>query len=70
MTTATVGSGLLQALDIIHNLSAQIILNLHVRQDGGHVKNLLVGQLADSAGRVDVEAGEEAGGGMVADTEE
>jgi hypothetical protein len=57
MTTATVCSGLLQTLDIVQNLSAQIILNLHVRQDGSHVKNLLVGQFADSAGRVDVEAG-------------
>lgn len=70
MTTTTVGTGLLQALDVIQDLSSQVILNLHIRQHGGQVEDLLVGELADAAGRVDVEAGQEAGGGVVADSEE
>jgi len=70
MAPTTVGTSLLQALDVIQNLSAQIILNLHVGEDGGQVENLLVGQLTDAAGRVDVEAGQEARGGVVADSEE
>jgi hypothetical protein len=57
MTTTAVGTGLLQALDVVQNLSSQVILNLHVREHGGQVENLLVGELADTAGRVDVEAG-------------
>jgi hypothetical protein len=57
MTTTAVGTGLLQALDVVQNLSSQVILNLHVREHGGQVENLLVGELADAAGRVDVEAG-------------
>lgn len=61
MATTTVGTSLLQALNVIQNLSTQVVLNLHVGQDGGQVEDLLVGQLADAAGRVDVEAGQEAG---------
>lgn len=67
MATTTVGTSLLQALDIIQNLSAQVIFNLHIGQNGGQVEDLLVGQLADAAGWVDVEAGQEAGGGVAAD---
>jgi hypothetical protein len=70
MTTTTVGTGLLQTLDVIQDLSSQVILNLHIRQHGGQVKNLLVGELADATGWVDVEAGQEAGGSVVADSEE
>lgn len=70
MSSTAVSSSLLQALDIIQHLSSQVILDLHIRQHGGQVEDLLVRQLADAAGRVDVEAGQEAGGGMVADSEE
>jgi hypothetical protein len=69
MTTTAVGTGLLQALDVIQNLSSQVILNLHIRKHGGQVENLLVGELADAAGRVDVEAGQEAGGSVAANSE-
>lgn len=61
MTATTVGTSLLQALDIIQNLSAQVVLDLHVGQHGRQVEDLLVGQLADAACRVYVEAGQEAG---------
>lgn len=70
MATTPVCSGLLKTLDIIQNLSAQVVLDLHIRQDGSQVKNLLVGQLTDAAGWVDVEAGKKARGGVVADAEE
>jgi hypothetical protein len=43
MAPATVSTSLLQALDIIQDLPAQVILDLHVRQHGGQVENLLVG---------------------------
>lgn len=69
MATTAVGTGLLQTLDIIQDLSSQVILNLHIRQHGGQVEDLLVGELADAAGWVDVEAGQEAGGGVVANAE-
>lgn len=70
MTTTAVGTGLLQTLDVIQDFSSQIILDLHIRQHGGQVENLLVGELADAAGRVDVEAGQEAGGSVVANAKE
>lgn len=70
MATTAVGTGLLQTLDIIQDFSSQVILNLHIRQHGGQVEDLLVGELPDAAGRVDVEAGQEAGGGVVANAEE
>lgn len=69
MTTTAVGTGLLQALDVVQDLSSQVILNLHVRKHGGQVQNLLVGELADAAGRVDIEAGKEAGGSVAANSE-
>lgn len=61
MSSTTVSSSLLQALDIIQHLSSQVILDLHIGQHGGQVEDLLVRQLADAAGRVDVEARQEAG---------
>lgn len=70
MATTTVGTCLLQALDIIQDLSAEIVLNLHIRQHSSQVKNLLVGQLADAAGWVDVEAGKKARRGVISDSEE
>lgn len=70
MASAAVRARLLQALDIIHNFSSQFILDLHIRQHGSKVQDLFVGQLADAAGRVNVEAGEEAGRGVVANSEE
>jgi alpha-L-fucosidase len=69
MTTTAVGTGLLQALDVVQNLSSQVILNLHVRKYGGQVENLLIGELADAAGWMDVEAGQEAGGSVAANAE-
>lgn len=60
MASATVGTSLLQALDIVQDFSSQVILNLHIGEHGGQVEDLLVRQLADAAGRVDVEAGQEA----------
>lgn len=70
MTTTTVGTGLLQALDVIQDLSSQVIFNLHIRQHGSQVEDLFIGELADAAGRVDIEAGQEAGGGVITDSEE
>lgn len=70
MTSAAVSSGLFHALDIVQNFSAQIVLNFHIGQHGCEVEDLLVGQLADAAGRVDVEAGHEAAGAVVANSEE
>lgn len=70
MTSAAVGSGLFHALDIVQNFSAQIVLNFHIGQHSCEVEDLLVGQLADAAGRVDVEAGHEAAGAVVANSEE
>lgn len=70
MTSAAVSSGLLHALDIIQNFSAQVVLDFHIGQHGCEVEDLLVGQLADAAGRVDVEAGHEAAGTVVANSEE
>ncbi|KAF3388946.1 hypothetical protein F1880_003209 [Penicillium rolfsii] len=58
MATTAVSTGLLQALDVIQNLSSQVILNFHVRKHGSQVEDLLVGELADAAGRVDIEAGQ------------
>lgn len=70
MTSAAVGTSLLQALDIVQDFSSQVILNLHIGEHGGQVEDLLVRQLANAAGRVDVEAGQEARGGVGSDPEE
>ena len=70
MTSAAVSSGLFHTLDVIQNFSAQIVLDFHIRQYSREVKDLLVGQLADAARRMDVKAGHEAGRGIVADSEE
>lgn len=70
MTSAAVSSGFFHALDIVQDFSAQIVLNFHIGQHGCEVKDLLVGQLADAAGRVNVEAGHEAAGAVAADSEE
>lgn len=70
MTSAAVSSGLFHALNIVQNFSAQIVLDFHIGQHGCEVEDLLVGQLADAAGRVDVEAGHEAAGAVVANSEE
>lgn len=70
MTSAAVSSGLFHALDIVQNFSAQIVLDFHIGQHGCEVEDLLVGQLADAAGRVDVETGHEAAGAVGANSEE
>lgn len=70
MTSAAVSSSLLHTLDVIQNFSAQVVLNLHFRQHGCEVEDLLVGQLADAAGRVDVEPGHETSRSVVANSKE
>lgn len=70
MTSAAVSSGLFHALDIVQNFSAQIVLNFHIGQHSCEVEDLLVGQLADTTGRMDVEAGHEAAGTVVTNSEE
>lgn len=70
MATTPVCSGLFQTLDIVQNFSAKIVLDLHVGQDGCQVKDLLVGQLADAAGRVDIETSQETRGGVGPNAEE
>lgn len=61
MSSTTVSPSLLQALNIIEHLSSQVIFDLHIRQHSGQVEDLLVRQLADAAGWVDVKAGQKAG---------
>lgn len=70
MTTTAVGTGFLQSFDIVDDLSAEVVLDLHVGQGGRDIKDLLVAQFADLACWMDVEAGEEARGGVVTDAEE
>lgn len=70
MTPTTVRPRLLHPLNIIQHLSPQIILDVHLGQHGREIEDLLVRELADSAGRVDVKAGEEARGDIVADSKE
>jgi len=70
MPPSAISPRLLQSLNIIQSLSAQVILDLHIGERGRDVQDLLVGQLADFARRVDVETREEARGGVVADAEE
>jgi len=70
MPPSAISPRLLQALNIVQSLSAQVILDLHLGKRGRDVQDLLVGQLADFACRVDVEAGEKARGGVVANSEE
>lgn len=70
MPPSPIRTRLLQPLDIIQILSAEVILDLHFGKRGGDIEDLLVGELADFACRVDMEAGEEARGGVVADAEE
>lgn len=64
MPPPAIRARLSHALDILQDLPAQVVLDLHVRQRGGQVEDLLVGQLADFAGGVDVEASEQARRGV------
>lgn len=70
LPTTTVGPGLLQPLDIIQILSAEVIFDLHVGQCGRDIQHLLVGQLAHFAGWVDMEPGEETRRSVFANTKE
>ena len=70
MTPTTVGSRLLQTLDVIEVLSAKVVLNLHIGQGGRDIEDLLVRQVANLACWVDVEAGKKTGRGQVTDAEE
>lgn len=57
MATTAVCTSLLQTLNIIKDLSAEIVLDLHIGENGSEVKNLFVGEFSDAAGWVDVETG-------------
>lgn len=70
MTSTTVGTSLFQTLDVVKDISAQVVLNLHFRKHGSEVEDLLVGELTDTACWVDVEAGEETAGSVWANSEE
>lgn len=70
MTSTTVGTGLFQTLDVVQNVSAQVVLNLHFRKHGSEVEDLLVGELTDTACWVDVEAGQETAGSVWTNSEE
>lgn len=70
MTSTTVCAALLQPLDVVEDISAEVVLDFHVGQGSREVKDLLVGQFADLACRVDMESSEELRGGLVSDSEE
>lgn len=70
MFPASISAGLPQALNILKHLPAQVILDAHLRQRGGQIEHLLVGQLGDFARRVDVEPRHEPRRGVGADAEE
>lgn len=57
MATTAVCTSLLQTLDIVEDLSAEIVLDLHVGENGSEVEDLFVGEFSDAAGWVDVETG-------------
>ena len=59
VTSTTVGTTLLQPLDVVEDVSPQVILDFHVGQSSREIQDLLVGQFADLACRVDVEPGKE-----------
>lgn len=62
MPLATIRARVLQPLDVIQNLTAQIVLNLHFRERRGEIEDLLVGQLADFASGMDMEPSHQARG--------
>ena len=59
-----------QPLDILEYLPSQIVLDPHVRQSASEVEDLPGAQFVDCGCLVDVEAGEHAFGGVVADAKE
>lgn len=59
-----------QPPDIILHLPPQVILDCHIRQLGGEVEDLFVGEAADTGGVVDVEFGHQALGVLGADAVE
>jgi hypothetical protein len=70
MSPSPIRPRLFQPLNIIQHLPSEIVLDLHVCEGGGDVEDLLVAELANFGRFVDVEAGEEAAGGVGADAEE
>lgn len=70
MSLAAVRARVLESADVIQDLAAQVILDLHVRQRRGHVEDLSVGQLADGGRGMDVVARHEPVAGVLADAEE
>ena len=59
-----------QSLDIVQHLPPLVVLDLHARQLGRQLQQLLVGQLADLGPLVDVVFGHDLGGDDGADAEE
>jgi hypothetical protein len=70
MSPAPISTGIPEPLDIVEYLSPQIILNFHFGQRGRDVEHLRVGEFADFGLWVNVEASQEAGGDVWADSEE
>jgi hypothetical protein len=70
MSPPAIRPALSQPANIIEHLAAQVILDPHLGQRGVQIQDLLVGQVADFAGRVDVHAGEEVRRDVLADAEE
>ena len=70
MSTPAIRACILEAADIVEHLAPQVVFNLHAGQRGGQLEDLLVGELADGGGGVDVVAGHEAGADGGADAEE
>lgn len=60
MSPPPITSHVPQSLDIVLQLSSQIVLQRHRTQFAGHIVDLLIGEISDARGFVDVEAGHEA----------
>lgn len=62
VSPSTVRSNIPKPLDVVEDLPAEIVLDLHLRESCGKVEDLLVSQFPDFAGFVDVKARHEPGG--------
>lgn len=70
MSPAPISARIPESLDVFQYLPPQIILDFHFGQRGCDVEHLRVGEIADFGLWVDVEASQEAGGDVWADSEE
>lgn len=70
MPPTAIGTCIPQTFDVVKNLPTKIVLNLHFRQRSRNVEDLLVLQFAYLGSWMDVEASEEPGRDIVADSEE